>query len=65
MLGAHPLDDNFWENNYPADVSVDTVNSEEQITGSHITEFHTYQDKQPVTADLLRQEDQDFNNRHD
>ena len=28
ILGAHPIDDNFWGNTNPADVSVDTVNSE-------------------------------------
>ena len=29
ILGAHPMDDNFWDHTNPADVSVDTVNSEE------------------------------------
>ena len=29
ILGAHPIDDTFWDNTNPADVSVDTVNSEE------------------------------------
>ena len=28
ISGAHPVDDNFWDNTNPADVSVDTVNSE-------------------------------------
>ena len=35
------------------------------MVGSYITEFHTHEDKQPVTADLISQEDQDFDNRHD
>ena len=51
------MDDNFCDNPNPTDVSVDTVNSKEQIEQSHITEFHTHEDKQPVTADLLSQED--------
>ena len=63
-MRAHPIDDNFWDNTNPADVSVDTVNSEEQMAGSHITKFHIHEDKQPVIADILSQEDQDFNNRH-
>ena len=41
------------------------MNSEEQMAGSHITEFHTHEDEQPVLADLLSQEDQDFDNWHD
>ena len=64
-MGAHPIDDNFWHNTNPAVVSVDTANSEEQMTGSHVTEFHTHEDEQPVIADLLSQEVQDFDNRHD
>ena len=63
-MGAHPIDVNFWDNTNPADVSVDMANSEEQMTGSHITEFHIHKDKQPIIADLLSQEDQDFDNRH-
>ena len=42
ILGAHPIDITFWDNTNPADVSVDTVNSEEQMTGSYITNFHTH-----------------------
>ena len=45
ILGAHPINDTFWKNANPTDVSVDTVNSEEQMTGSHITKFHTHEDK--------------------
>ena len=62
MLGAHPIDDNFWDNANPADVSIDMVNSEEQMAGSYIAKFHTHKDKQSVIVDLLSQEDQDFDN---
>ena len=48
ILGAHPIDDTFWDNTNPADVSVDTVNSEEQMAESHITEFHTPEDKEII-----------------
>ena len=63
-MGAHPIDGTFWENTNPADVSIDTMNSEEQMAGSHTTKSHTHKDKQPVLADLLSREDQDFNNGH-
>ena len=33
-------DDDFWGNNNPGDVSIDTGNSKEMMTGSHITELH-------------------------
>ena len=46
-------------------MSVDTVNSEEQMAGSHITEFHTPKDKEIVPEDLLGQVNQHFDNRHD
>ena len=62
IFGAHLIDDNFWENINPADVSVDIMNSKEQMAGSHITKFHTHEDKQPVISDLLSQEDQDYDN---
>ena len=65
ILGAHPVNDDFWDNTNLTDVSIDTVNSEEQMVGSHVTKFHTHEDKEPVIADLLSQEDQDFDNRHD
>ena len=35
------------------------------MTGSHITEFHTHKDKQPLVEDILSKEDQDYDNRHD
>ena len=58
ILAAHTIDDDFWNNTNPADVSIDTVNSEEQMAGSHITEFHTPDNEQPVLADLLSQVNQ-------
>ena len=64
ILKTHPIDDTFWDKTKSADVSVDTVNSEKQMGGSHITEFNTYKDEQSVLSDLLSQEDQDFDNRH-
>ena len=48
ILGAHPINDTFWDNTNPANMSVDTVNSEENVAGSHVTKFHTHKDKQPV-----------------
>ena len=45
ILGAYPIDDTFWDNTNPADVSVYTVNNEEQMAGSHITKFHTRKDE--------------------
>ena len=53
------------KNTNPTDVLVDTVNSEEQMTGSHITKFHTPKDEQFVLAELLSQVDQNFDNQHD
>ena len=52
ISGVHPVDDNFWDNTNTTDVSIDTVNSEEKMTGSHITKFHTHKDEQPIIADL-------------
>ena len=63
-MGANLIDDTFWDNTNLTDVAVDTVNSEGQMTGSHISKFHTYKDKQPALADLLSQEDQNFDNQH-
>ena len=65
ILAAYPIDDNFLENTNPTNVSIDTMNSEEQMVGSHITKFHTPEDKQLVLADLLSQVDQNFDNQHD
>ena len=44
ILGAHHVNDDFWDNTNPTDVSIDTVNSEEKMTGSHTTKFHTHED---------------------
>ena len=62
IVGAHLIDDTFWNNTNPADVSVDTVDSEEQMAGSHITELDTPENKQIVLADILCQVDQNFDN---
>ena len=59
------MDVTFWNKTSPSDVSVDTANSEEQMTGSHITKFHTPEDKQIVLEDLISQVDQDLDNWHD
>ena len=45
-------------------MSIDTVNSEEQMAGSHITKFHTPEDKEIVLEDLLSQVNQHFDNCH-
>ena len=45
-------------------MSIDTVNSEEQMAGSHITKFHTPKDKKNVPEDLLSQVNQHFDNQH-
>ena len=65
ILGAHPIDDNFWDNTNPADVSVDTVNSEKQMAGSYVTKFHTHKEKQTAIMDLLCQEDQKYDDQDD
>ena len=70
ILGAHTVNDDFWDNTNPTDVSIDTTNSKEKMVGSHITEFrtHTHKDKQPDTTELLNmvnlssQENQDYDN---
>ena len=54
FLGAHPVDDDFLDNTNPTDVSIDTMNSEEKILGSHITKFHTHEDKQLLMADQIK-----------
>ena len=45
ILGEHPVNDDFWDNTNPTDVSIDTTNSKEQMAGSHITKFHTNKDE--------------------
>ena len=54
MLGAHDIDDTSLKNTNTTDVSINTVNNEEQMTGSHITEFHTPNDKKKRTKGLLK-----------
>ena len=65
ILNAQPVNHDFLDNTNLTDVSIDMANSEEKIAGSHITEFHTHKDKQPVITDLLSQESQDYDNQHD
>ena len=65
ILGAHDIDDTFWENTNPTDVSIDTVNSEEQMAGSHITEFHTPEDKEIALEDSLSQVNQQLDSKND
>ena len=64
-MGAHPIDDTFWKNTNPTDVSIDTVNSEEQMAGSHITKYHTSEDKEITPEDTLSEENQHCNNEHE
>ena len=45
ILEVHPVNGDFWENTNPTDVSIDTVNSEEKMAGSHITKFHKHKDE--------------------
>ena len=52
ILGADPVNDGFWDNTNPTDVSIATANSEEKMVGSHITKFHSHKDEQPVITDL-------------
>ena len=54
ILGAHPMGgDEFWGNTNPGDVSIDTANSKEMMTGSHITEQHTCKYQGPDRPELL------------
>ena len=53
ILGAHSVNDDFWGNTNPPDVSSGTANSEEIMAGSYITEFHTQKHKEPVITELL------------
>ena len=43
----------FWSGTYPSDVSIDTANSEEVMTGSHITEQHTFSFRGSGQPELL------------
>ena len=42
ILGAYPMNDDFWGNTNPTDVSIDTANSEEIMARSYITNFYTH-----------------------
>ena len=54
ISGAHPMDDDeFLDITNPTDVSIDAVNSEEMMAGSHITELHTHNYEKSVTPELL------------
>ena len=54
ILDVRPIDDDdFWGNTNPTDVSIDTANNKEMMTESHITEFHTSKQEEPVTTKLL------------
>ena len=46
-------DDDFWGDTNLGDVSIDTTNSEEIMTGSHITNLHTDEYKESVPPELL------------
>ena len=45
--------DEFQGNTNPSDVSIDTVNSKEMMTGSHITKQHTCKYQGPDQPELL------------
>ena len=65
-MGAHDVDDIFWENNTnPSDVSIDTVNSEELMAESHIIKFHIFKDKRITPEDSSSQVNQHFDSQHD
>ena len=54
ILGTHSMnDDNFWVGTNLGDVFIDTMNSEEMMTGSHITESHSQNYKESVPPDSL------------
>ena len=54
ILGSHSMsNDDFWGGFNPSDMSIDTVNSKEITTGSHITKQSTYKYQRPVLPELL------------
>ena len=56
ILEAHLMDDDdFWGDNNPGDVSIDTVNSKEMMAGGHITKLHTHKCEEPVLHELLNE----------
>ena len=42
ILGAHLIGDTIWGGTNQSNVSIDTANSKEVMTGSHITEQHIF-----------------------
>ena len=46
-------DDDFWGETNPSDISIDTANNKEMMTGSHIMELHTHKYEEPVSPELL------------
>ena len=53
ILGAHLMNnDNFWKGNKLSDISIDTANKKEMMTGSHTTEHHTHKYLSPVPPEL-------------
>ena len=55
----------FLGNTNPTDVPIVTVNSEIQMAGSHITKFHTSEDKEITPEDFLSQVNQHLDSQHD
>ena len=54
ILSVQPIDDDeFCGNANPTAVSINTANSEEMMTGSHITEFHTSKQEEPAITEFL------------
>ena len=47
-------DDDFWGNTNPTDVFIDTMNSKEIMSRSHITELYTHKHKEIFTTELLK-----------
>ena len=46
-------DDDFWGGTNPGNMSIDTKNSKEMMTGSHITELNTHKYKESIPPELL------------
>ena len=53
ILRAYPIGDDIWGGINPSEVSIDTANSEEVMTGSHITEQHIFDFRGSVQPELL------------
>ena len=53
ILEAHLICDDLWGGTNPSDVSIDTANSKEVMTGSHITEQHIFKFRGTVQPELL------------